>query len=792
MRPNSPESSPGNQSVELDILGMLRRRWHHLVLGVVVGLGFALLYQYATTPVYESRIEILVGQRSSEMASSGTMSNAQASGDVIHEDQLATHMRLFVSRKIVGDALASPSLQNIASLTAVTKLGGNPVDLIIDNLEVSRGGEGAAENAMVLSATYRDPNAEDAVAILSAVYASYQSYVESHSQSTSREAAELIEAARLENERELATADQEYRSFIQTVPVLLEGERVRDVHKSRLDQLELELNGVRTSLAEAKSRLDVINQYVISNGNASIDDLNNLALLSQKEVERLKLFLDMTRGETQSEAFQAEQPLRAEAARAQYSRLLDLLQKERTLVEVYGASHPLIESARQEIEVIHQFIAENAPADTPARGQQLDPQGMLATFTQLLKNDVAEYEIRERVLVETSREELRLAKEVENAFLEGNSKKAKLVRAQARYDEVIRRLQELNLAGSYAGFSTDLLATPEAARRPAWPKLPIVLALGALLGLSLGGVTGLTAEVLDTTFRDVEDLEQSLSAPAIAHVPRFNLRKLAIPDPSETRLAPSLVAAHCPRSCEAEVYRVARTSLMIKTRGKTGCVLMMSSPHPGDGKSTTIANLAISFAQTGKKVLLIDADLRRPVIAGLFGIADQPGLADVLKGECSLARSVSKSQIEGLDVMPHGIETSVPAELLESNRMGMLLQAARQAYDIVLVDAPPLLAVADPAIIAPLVDGVILAVRVNKNGRRPVERAGRILSDIGIQPTGIIVNGIDASTQASYGYGTYRADQYGYVGQYHRQYAAKEPTVSGATRARGTRAEVPI
>ncbi|TWU60178.1 Tyrosine-protein kinase YwqD [Rubripirellula tenax] len=768
---------------------MLRRRWFHLVLGTCLGIAFALLYFYATKPTYESHIEILVGQRSSELTTSGTMSNSQASGDTIQEDLLATHVQLLTSRLLISDAIATENLEKLPSIGAVVAGGDNAVDYIIENLDVARGGKGASKNAMVLSATFRDPNPDDAATILAAIYGSYERYVESHTQDTSREAAELIDAARIENEKELDAADREYREFISSVPVLLEGERVRDVHKTRLEQLESELNTVRTSLAEAKSRLKVIEAFTDEN-ETSVNDFDKLALLSQKDVTRLKLFLDMTRGESQSETFQAEQPARAEAARAQYSRLLDLLQKERTLVSVYGVSHPLIKSTREEIDVIERFVAANAPAALEEEKSTMNPRTMLTTFTRLLKNDIAEYEMREAILVETSSEELQLAKDVENAFLEGNAKKAKVTRAQIRYDEVIRRLQELNLAGSYAGFSTDLLSNPEPAKSPAWPRLPIVLVLGSFLGFFLGIATGISAELLDTTFRDVEDLETTLQASAIAHVPLFNLRKLPIPSPDQTPLAPSLVTAHCPRSAEAEVYRVARTSLMIRADGSDTKVLMMSSPHPGDGKSTTISNLAISFAQAGKRVLLIDSDLRRPVIAGLFGVDGGRGLGDILMGEATLEDSTVASSVENLDILPHGKATSVPAELLQSNRMSVLVQEARRTYDLVLIDAPPVLAVADPSIVAPLADGVILTVRIAKNGRRPVEQAGRILNDNGIVPLALIVNGVDAGKRSSYGYGGYRANEYAYVGKYHNEYAASEPSsistlprVKGATKS---------
>jgi capsular exopolysaccharide synthesis family protein len=410
---------------------------------------------------------------------------------------------------------------------------------------------------------------------------------------------------------------------------------------------------------------------------------------------------------------------------------------------------------------------------------------MLKTYTMLLRNDIAEFEKRKQMLLEESATELRLAKQVESDFMKGNALKAKLTRAQARYDQVILRLQELNLARSYAGFSTDVLAHPEPATKHTWPNLPIIGALGCFLGLGLGLVLAVSAEMVDSTFNSVADLERAVGASAIAHVPRFDMDALIDQVSPQSNVEASLVAYHLPRSAESEVYRVARTSLMIANRKGAVQTMMMTSPQPGDGKSTTISNLAISFARTGKRVLLIDADMRRPMISRLFGIDAGVGLADVLAGQSSLDQAVAESEVDGLDIMPNGMPTSVPSELLESQRLGKLLQDAGREYDLILIDAPPLLAVADPAIIAPLVDSAILTVRVNKNGRRPVEHAARILQDIDVQPAAVIVNGIDADSKSNYSYGSYCKDQYGYIGHYHERYAAAD------TPSQPTRNQVP-
>ncbi|MGV3484944.1 MAG: polysaccharide biosynthesis tyrosine autokinase [Planctomycetaceae bacterium] len=771
MAANANDIETSDAALQINLFATIKRRWEYVAFGTCLGIALAALYFYTATPMYQSDIEILVGQRSSELTNSGTISGAHASGDAIHEDQLATHMRLFVGRSLLAEAIRAGKLNELASFRHAASEGINLIDYLHDNLTVKRGGEGSARDAMVLRASFRDPSPADAATVLTAVYESYRNYVESHSENSSDQAVQLIEDARETHEKELATADDEYRQFIQSVPALIEGDKLKDVHKDRMEKLETELNTVRNELAAQKSRLEVIEAYMAENPSGDSSQMNHLALLSQKEVERLKLFLEMTRGEVQSEAFQAEQPMRQEAARVQYNRLLELIQKERALSDAFGANHPLVDMAKKEIEITRQFMETNAPNAAELTARKLDPAEMLQTYTQLLRNDISELEKRKTILIRDSEEELQAAKLVENDFMRGTALRARLSRAQARYDQVILRLQELNLSKSYAGFSTDLLAKPEVARNAAWPKLPILGALGLLMGLCMGVVMAIGADLMDGTFNNAGDIESVTGANVIAHVPRFSTKAWEKAASQHSAVDASIVSFHSPRSAEAEIYRVARTSLLISNRKEAIRTMMMTSPQPGDGKSTTISNLAVSFARAGKRVLLIDADLRRPMISKLFGLSDAPGLADLLLDDLPLSNSIFATELPNLSVMPHGRATSEPAELLESARMAEVLTAAKQHYDLVLVDAPPLLAVADPAIIAPLVDSVILTVRVCKNGRRPVENAIKILTDIDIQANAVIVNGVERSAQKSY-YGRYLKDQYGYVGTYHSSYAA--------------------
>ena len=759
---------------EIDPIGMIRRRWRLLTFGAVVGVLLSGLYFKTAKRSYQSSVEVLVGQRSSELTHHGTISDGSAGSDGLGEDQLATHMRLFVARKVVSKAIQMGDLNQFKSFKQIARGGGSAVDHIIENIEVERGGEGSAEDAMVLRVFYQAEEPEEAAVVLSAVYNSYKAYIDSQDQDSSKLAVELIEAARETHERELIEADQCYRDCVASVPVLLEGDKVRDVHKERLSDMETELNEVRSLLAESSSRLQVIQAAQLSNDDAVNADMGQLALLSQNEVERLKFFLDMARGGARSEAFQAEQPMRQEVAKAHYNRLLDLIQKERALSDTFGSGHPLVEAARQETALTRKFINANSPETNEVKKDDFEPTEMVNTYVMLLKNDIAEYEKRKSLLLAESKQEMLLAKQVEADFMKATSLRSKMQRAQQRYHEVVERLQELKLSRSYAGFSTDLLASAEVPMNPVWPRLPIVLALGLVGGLAIGSLLVLAAETFDSTFSSVEELERATGAAVIAHVPRMPVRELRKAAKVGSALDPTLMSYHSPRSQESEIFRVGRTSMMIANRKDSVQTMMVTSPQPGDGKSTTIANMAISFAQTGKRVLLIDADMRRPVVAKLFGLQHDPGLSDFLSGNMDFADVIAVSEVPNLDVMPNGSPTAEPAELLESQQLMRLFQHACESYDLVLVDAPPVLAVADPAIIAPFVDSVLLTVRVIKNGRGIVDDAIRILDDIQIQPTAVIVNGIDKNAIRSYQYGGYGRNKYGYVGRYHQEYAATE------------------
>ncbi len=286
-----------------------------------------------------------------------------------------------------------------------------------------------------------------------------------------------------------------------------------------------------------------------------------------------------------------------------------------------------------------------------------------------------------------------------------------------------------------------------------------LLVSGLLLGTLAGAGLGYLAELSDKGFRTAEEIRRRLGLAVIGHIPQLapDEAARAAVEAGATALDPHLCAYYRAKSVEAEAYRAVRTALYFSTQGGGCNLIQVTSPDMGDGKSTLAANLAVSIAQSGKRVVLVDADLRRPRLHKMLGLpANLTGLASVIGGQATLADAVQQTAVPGLFVLPCGPLPPNPAELLTSPRLKEVLDELRASYDFVLVDTPPLLAVTDPCVVAPRVDGVVLTMRMSKKSRPKAERAREILTTLGVKVLGVVVNGVTPGK----GGGQYGAGQY--------------------------------
>jgi len=220
---------------------------------------------------------------------------------------------------------------------------------------------------------------------------------------------------------------------------------------------------------------------------------------------------------------------------------------------------------------------------------------------------------------------------------------------------------------------------------------------------------------------------------------------------SAEKLAARLVTVTDPTSVASEAYRTLRTNLIYSLVDTPPKVIVLTSPGAGEGKSTTCANLGAALAQTGKEVLILDCDLRKPVIHKFFGLRNFQGVVDVLVGEHRL-QEVWKEPVEGLKVVPVGPIPPNPSEILGSQRFVHFVSGVRQQFDYVLVDAPPVGLVSDPAIVATQGDGVLLVLDAQNTRKGSVRQAMRSLEAVGANVLGTVMNNVTAS-KGGYHYG---------------------------------------
>lgn len=321
------------------------------------------------------------------------------------------------------------------------------------------------------------------------------------------------------------------------------------------------------------------------------------------------------------------------------------------------------------------------------------------------------------------------------------------------YDFLRRSLAELRLLEAQAA-DNIVLATP--AKVPADPVRPRVLfntLLAALVGAMLALGAAFLIEYLDDTIKTPEDIR------AYADLPTLGAVFMLDGDDAASRL----VAETAPRSPAAEAYRVLRTNLQFSSLDRALQTIIVTSPGPGEGKSVTCANLALVMAQAGNRVLLLDADLRRPTTHRLFQLPNNAGVTTVLLDiERNFPAAVQNTGTPNLQVLTTGPIPPNPAELLGSERMKELIGFLRSRYDVVVFDSPPVLAVTDAAILSKKVDGLLLVVGAGETKLDVFARALERLDSVSIHPLGVVLNKLTARSSGSYYYYYYH-----YSTQYH-------------------------
>lgn len=445
---------------------------------------------------------------------------------------------------------------------------------------------------------------------------------------------------------------------------------------------------------------------------------------------------------------------------------LDLLKLQMQLLLIdLGKDHPKMVKLKTQINYIEEV--------KKARGTTIGKDGSKFTATDPLGREMELNAARitkyEEALQQAQNQQLTLKDDLEKEKeLEAQCKDlASRIEATRRkletYEEIKNQIVLTKDHGGYEAKQISKVSGPF----PSGANRIVYLFVGGVFGFGCGVGLAYLADLTDRSFQTPDDIRKQLGLNILGHIPTIRVEE--VDRKPGSLLEDQLITAHKPKSTEAEAYRGLRTGLYFSTQGRGHQVIQITSPNAGDGKSTLSCNMAISIAQSGKKVILIDADMRKPRVNKIFGIPNtDKGLATYIEGQSTLEESMFATEVPNLTLLPCGPRPSNPAELLTSPQFPELLAQLREKFDFVLIDTPPILAVSDPCIVAPRVDGVIVNLLLNKGARASAIRACEMLANIETRVLGLVINCFDAHAKSGkYGY------SYGYGYSYNYKYSYK-------------------
>jgi capsular exopolysaccharide synthesis family protein len=331
-----------------------------------------------------------------------------------------------------------------------------------------------------------------------------------------------------------------------------------------------------------------------------------------------------------------------------------------------------------------------------------------------------------------------------------------LTRAKEMYARMGERLDELELQSQTQLNNVRIVEDARMPTRPSSPKLLLNLAIGLVAGAVGGLGLGLLREYLDDTISSPLEVSTFLRAPFLGMIPKIE----EIEDERELALLSHLN----PRSSVAEAVRAIRTVLELNPSGRAPRRMLITSAVSSEGKTATTVRIGVAFANLGRRVLLVDGDLRRPRIHKIFGATREPGLTGVLVDGVDKAEAILHTEVDGLDILPSGRGGERPNELLASPAVPRLIDELEATYDLVIIDSPPSVLLSDARILSRYVDGVVVLVREHTTSRVLIREAIQGLEQVGATVLGVVVNAVDfakhrTSYKYYYGYG-YRYDRY--------------------------------
>ncbi len=663
---------------------------------VTAALIAGAIYLSRAIPAYSSTAVILI-QQSVPKIFADKLSDSPNS-----TSYLATQCQLIQSTRILAAAATMPEMAGVTMLRGAE----NPVGLLKRGLTATISKQGDLINVSMEST---DPR--DAAVIVNAVVQAYIEYQSNTHKSLAIEAVRIFQKEVDQHEAELKTTEDAMLKLRQQTPELTfvtkEGTNLSFARLSELTQQRDQAESLEQNLREAAA--------IVSAGTDTV---------------RLRLLLESVGLASITSVGPDPQ---AVAAYQQAARVLQ------NATDKLGPKHPTTLLAQLDFDRATAEMNRSAVASTSAALELLVQKLQLAkeqkAKLQTAVNDAQAAAVR---LSDKGADYLALSQQA--------------VRIDKLLDTLDTQIKSVDPNEDVGALTVSVLESAKPSGSPIRPQKSQAMGMALVVGLMAGLGGALLRDLSDHRLRSAEEIGSVLGLPILGAVPHMLGKHLPADRGLETHVRP--------RSDVAEAYRTVRTAIYFGlAEQQVARTLLVTSPSPGDGKSTSAANLAVAMAQAGRRVLLVDADCRRPVQHKLFKLDASSGLCDVLIGRTTIEEAVRPTMVERLSVLPCGPLPPNPAELLDSQAFLNLLGRVSALYDQVVIDSPPVVPVTDARILSASCDATVLVLRAEKSTRRLAEYARDGLASVGANMLGVIVNdvprGKDGYGYYYYGYGTY-------------------------------------
>jgi polysaccharide biosynthesis transport protein len=697
---------------------IIRRRKWLLCAGWLLVYALGTLYYFSRDYIYEARASVLVH----------LIGDALTGRNEDRPNYIPTHMQMITSTAVLNRAIEKLGANDTEDRTWPS------VEELADSLKVT-----CQRDTEILNIAYQTKDKSSAARVVEAVVASYLDFVNETHRSTSKDVLQILTQQKDELDRQLQDKESQLLALQQKEGFITLEDDKYNVVMARLMAVNDALTQARVRRLEIEARYQSL-QTAIAHGESVEGFL--LRYLERLGSDTVSSSLGI---KPNSEALKFQQD------NLRWEILRDQLELDR-LTAVYGPNYPKVKMIREQIRLLQPFT--HPQKQTPEEKAQ-NEKDLQALAQDVLQNDIKEAKTLEGDLQRQFESE----KEVALGF---NARRAPFValeielkRLRSFYETINVRIRQLNLGGDVGAIATQVLEPPKEPTQPVFPNLRKIGLMSTILGMFLGLALCYGFEWWDTSYRGPEDIAQHLGLPVVGHIPEIRH--------GQGDLLLERLMERKPRSAEAEALRTLRTALMLYTPAPKKFTI--TSPVPADGKTLIGANLAISFAQSGLRTLLIDGDLRRSRMHHIFELSPDPGLSGLLQQDDLMERhlwaAICKTKIRNLDVLPSGPNSPPnPAELLSGRSFAKIVAWAETRYDRIICDSPPILAVSDCALVGRLLDGAVLVIHADKNDRVIASRARDALRSMNCPLLGVIINGLRAGSTYGYGYGYYHKPGY--------------------------------